>query len=59
MMRLYKIAVHGDNDELHRQALARAVEAIEAAPTQSVYRAWVDPVEEWGVDARLPVAIVR
>lgn len=44
-MRLYKIAVYGDNDKLHQEALAAACEAVEKVNNSPVYRAWIEIVE--------------
>jgi hypothetical protein len=44
-MRIYKIAVYGDNDALHQAALTEAVKAIEETNKAPTYRAWIEPVE--------------
>lgn len=36
----YKIAVHGDNDRLHEEALRAACEAASVVNKAPVYRAW-------------------
>jgi hypothetical protein len=43
-MKIYKIAVYGDNGPLHEKALAAACEAVERVNNGPVYRAWIESV---------------
>jgi hypothetical protein len=47
-MKVYRIAVPGDNEALHRKALARAVEVIEAVNKAPIYRAWIEDIPSRG-----------
>lgn len=44
-MKIYKIAVSGDNERLHVEAIKAAVAAVEAVNKAPVYRAWIENVD--------------